>query len=187
MKSEPDKCIKNTVPLVVDLDGTLINADLLHIALKIILKRNFLYFFICIKWISGGRAYFKKKVFSIVYIDAALLPYNKDVVIFLYDEFNKGRKLILATASLELNAIDIAKVHPIFSEVYGTKNNINLKGKVKLQKLLMLFGKGRFDYIGNSMSDLIIFSHSRYAYLANPSKLVERRAKKLKNLIKIWK
>jgi phosphoserine phosphatase len=182
-----EKDIEKDYPLIVDLDGTLIETDLLHIAIKSLLRRKKIFFFKFIGWIIYGRAYFKSQVFSKVIIDPVSLPYNRQLLKFLYSEYNNGRRIVLATASLKGNALEIAKVHPIFSDVYGTEGKINLKGKNKLEKLISVFEKGKFDYIGNSLSDLIIFSSSRYAYLVGPSKLLENRAKRIGNVKRIWR
>ncbi|MGG9964385.1 UbiA family prenyltransferase [Ferruginibacter sp. SUN106] len=168
-----------TIPLVADLDGTLIDTDLLFEALILLIKKNPLYIFTCFLWVFKGRAYLKAKVFALVQIQYELLPYNTAVLEFLQAEFAKGRKIILATASPYTAAMEVAKVHPLFSEVYGSTNDINLKSAAKLNLLVKNFGDKQFDYIGNSSADLVIFASSRNAYLANASKTVERKAKKI--------
>ena len=104
----------------------------------------------------------------------------------LKKEAGNGRRLILATASPLSNALAIAKTHPIFYKVYGTENNINLKGKEKLKILINEFGKSKFDYIGNSHSDLQIFASASYSYLVNPALFVESKAKKNAEVKQIW-
>lgn len=175
----------NDIPLVVDLDGTLINTDLLHEALILLIKKNFLYFFICIGWLFKGKIYLKNKIFSQIHIPPHLLPYNITLLEFLKAEKNKGRKLILATASLKSQATNISKTHSLFNEVYGTES-LNLKGKNKLEFLVKKFGKSKFDYIGNSNSDLIIFASCRYSYLVNPRKSLKKRTNEISDLQQIW-
>ncbi len=176
----------NTVPLVVDLDGTLINTDLLHEGVITLLKKNFLYVFLLVPWFLKGKVYLKNKILSIVQISPELLPYNTELLEFLKEESDNGRKIILATASPILKAIDISKIHPIFDQVYGTDNKTNLKGKNKATTLINLFGKGKFDYIGNSYSDLKIFSSSRYSYLVNAPIFLEKKVKRISNLQFTW-
>jgi 4-hydroxybenzoate polyprenyltransferase/phosphoserine phosphatase len=176
----------NKIPLVVDIDGTLINTDLLHETAILLFKKNPLYIFKFLQWIFKGRAYLKTKIFELVWIEYETLPYNQQVLDFLNAEFAKGRKIILATASPLPAAAAIAKVHPIFSDVYGTDNGINLKGSNKLNMLEKQFGKGGFDYIGNSNADLIIFASSRFAYLVNPTGAVKRKAAAIGNLKNTW-
>ena len=115
-----------------------------------------------------------------------LLPCNKELLTFLKTESENGRKLILATASLQSSAEEIAKIYPIFDEIYGTEK-VNLKGKNKLKILINEFGELKFDYIGNSHSDLKIIASSRYSYLVNPSKSLERRTRKVSYLKYTWR
>ncbi len=75
---------------------------------------------------------------------------------------------------------------PIFDEIYGTEE-INLKGENKLKILIKEFGESKFDYIGNSHSDLKIIASARYAYLVNPSKSLEKKARKISNLKYTWR
>jgi 4-hydroxybenzoate polyprenyltransferase len=174
------------IPVVVDLDGTLINTDLLYEAAILLFKKNPIYIFKCLLWLLKGKVFFKNEIFKRVHLQYQLLPYNTEVINFLQQEFADGRKIVLATASPLACAAEIAKVQPFFSQVYGTDNAINLKGTNKLQLLVKEFGKGNFDYIGNAKPDLVIFAASRYAYLVNASSGVERSAKKLNNLKNVW-
>ena len=169
----------DNIPLVVDLDGTLINTDLLYEAAVLLLKKNPASVLKFIPWLLKGKAYLKSKIFESVQIQYQLLPYNMEVISFLEKEFAAGRKIILATASPLSVALEVAKVHPIFSEVYGTENDINLKGANKLKLLVKKFGEGKFDYIGDAKVDVQIFACSRYCYLVNPANAVERKAKNL--------
>ena len=177
---------ENTIPLVVDLDGTLIHTDLLHEAVISLLKKNFLYAFLLIPWLMKGKAYMKNKLFQIVAIDPELLPYNAELLEFLKSESDNGRTIVLATASPISNAKAVTDFHPLFQHVYGTDENINLKGKNKSDILTNIFGKGKFDYVGNSYSDLKIFSSSRYSYLVNAPIFLEGKVKKVSNLQFSW-
>ena len=173
-------------PLVVDLDGTLINSDLLFEGFILLLRKNPLYIFSCLAWLFRGKAYLKDSILSRVQIQAELLPYNKELLGFLKEEAGKGRKIILATASPLSNALVVAGIHPIFYKVFGTENNINLKGKKKLNALVNEFGKSKFDYIGDSLSDLKIFESARYSYLVNPTLILKFRANKYSNVKETW-
>jgi 4-hydroxybenzoate polyprenyltransferase len=178
--------IETRIPLVVDIDGTLINSDLLFEALILLIKKNPVYLLKCFAWILKGKVYFKRQIFKRVALDYKTLPFNKKLLSFLQTEFSKGRTLVLATASPKSAAIEISKIFPIFTEIYGTEDHINLKGKNKLNVLISRFGEGKFDYVGNSRSDQIIFASSRYSYLVNPAKSVERRTNRISSLQHTW-
>src|SRR5215831_11489671 len=111
-------------PLVVDLDGTLINTDLLYEGFILLLRKNFLYIFNCLFWLLKGKAYLKKKILSIVNVPPELLPYNSELLDFLQKEHVNGRNLVLATASPISNALEISKIYPIFNKVFGTNSSI---------------------------------------------------------------
>jgi 4-hydroxybenzoate polyprenyltransferase len=177
---------EDEVPLVVDIDGTIIDTDLLFEALILMIRKNPLYIFKCLLWVFKGTAYLKSKIFSVVELDYRLLPYNTDVMNFIRKEFAMGRKIILASASPIAAVVGISKNHPVFSELFGTENNINLKGKNKLKILINRFGRGKFDYIGNSRADQVIFAASRQSYLVNPTASVERKARRISNLQLSW-
>ena len=166
------------VLLVVDLDGTLIYTDLLYEGLIILLRKNPLYIFSCIIWLLKGKVYLKKELFNKIQIPYELLPTNKELMSFLQAELLNGRQIILATASLKSHALEIAKTIPLFVNTFGTEG-VNLKGENKLKVLVNEFGEYKFDYIGNSHSDIKIFAKSRYSYLVNPSKLLERKTSEI--------
>ena len=83
------------LPLVVDLDGTLIKSDLLYEGIIMLLRKNPLFIFKCILWALKGKVHFKNKVFAIAQLRYDLLPANISLLSFLHAEFVKGRKLIL--------------------------------------------------------------------------------------------
>jgi 4-hydroxybenzoate polyprenyltransferase len=173
-------------PLVVDLDGTLINTDVLYEKVIMLLRKNPLYIFRCFLWLLKGKVHFKNEIFKIVHLRYELLPWNKELLSFLQTESAKGRKLILATASLQSSAEEIARIHPIFDEIYGTEE-VNLKGLNKLKLLVEKFGESKFDYIGNSHSDLEIIASARYSYLVNPSRSLERKVREVSDLRYTWR
>lgn len=176
-KSETDN-----LPLVVDLDGTLINIDLLYTGFISLIKKNLLFIVISPFWLLKGRAYFKKKIFEIIDIKPELLPYNSDLLHFLIEQHKNGRKLILATASPLKVAMKISRYLKIFDEIYGTEGNTNLRRNNKLDLLIKCCGERNFDYIGNSNDDLIIFASARYSYLVNPKKSLERKTREVSDL-----
>lgn len=181
-----NKDADDNIPLVVDLDGTLINTDLLLEAVIVLFKKNPLYLLQCLFWLFKGKAYFKNKIFSLVQIQYSSLPYNQQVLTFLQEEYSAGRKIILATASPLFCATEIAKIHPVFSEVYGTDETVNLKGVNKLNLLQHKFGKAKFDYIGDAKADVPVFASCRYAYLVNPSWLTAATVNKTAAVKQTW-
>jgi 4-hydroxybenzoate polyprenyltransferase len=86
-------------PLCVDLDGALIRSDLLLESLLLLLKRNPLYLFLVVGWLArGGKARLAAELAARVELNAAALPYNKDLVDWLRGERSAGRELWLCAA-----------------------------------------------------------------------------------------
>ncbi|HEX3019237.1 MAG TPA: UbiA family prenyltransferase [Chitinispirillaceae bacterium] len=155
------------IPLVVDLDGTLIKSDLLFESALVFIKRNPFNILLIIKWLFSGISVLKVKLAEQISIDVESLPYNSSFLNFLKSEHKEGRQLILATASPAIWAHKVADFLGIFSDVLATDENINLKGTAKLEKLIFLYGEKGFDYAGDSSADIVIFSHCRNAHLIN--------------------
>lgn len=177
---------ETSFPLFVDLDGTLIKSDLLIESFLALVRLNPLWFFLVPIWILRGKAYLKQQIVDHVEIDANLLPYNSTFLEYLNSEVAGGRKLILATASNEKLAWQVADHLGIFQSVLASNRNLNLSGKLKLKAMLEECGEGQFDYAGNAAVDLQIWPHARYAILVNTEKRVEKAARQTANLQQVF-
>jgi 4-hydroxybenzoate polyprenyltransferase len=160
-----------TVPLCVDLDGTLVKSDTFHDALCILLRtRPASFFRIPGWWIAGGKAHVKSEVAKSAPLDAEHLPYNQAVLHFLLEQHRLGRPIYLATGADASLANRVAAHLALFTGVLasdGSVKSVNLTGNHKLAALQHRFPV--FDYIGNANPDLPALCHSRLAYLANPT------------------
>lgn len=175
------------VPLCVDLDGTLINTDMLHESLVYVIKKEpLLIIGLIFKLIFNGKAGLKRWVASKYDFDASTLPYNEDFLSFLKLERQKGRSLILCTASDNIIAIKIANYLSIFDEVISSDGLTNLSGINKADFLVKKFGKKSFDYAGNSNIDLDVWKFSNNAIIVNASNNTKRRVKKICNIENIF-
>jgi phosphoserine phosphatase len=173
------------LPLVVDLDGTLIETDLSLLSSRRYvgwkLWRVLPIFYLLLK----GRAILKAFLCKRVLIDVASLPYNDAVLRLIFSEKQKGRPIVLATGSYLTQAKEIADYLGVFDYVFGSHGTINLIGLEKRDLLLTFWGKQGFDYLGNSQSDLPIWAVARYAYLVKPKRGVERKARALGNVVQL--
>ena len=169
-------------PLVVDLDGTLLKTDLLQESFFVLIKKRPLYIFMAIFWLIKGRSNLKIQIANRVSVDVAALPYNLQLLKYLLDQKKKGRKIVLATGSEQRLAIAVANHLGVFSEVYGTTLSVNLKGLYKSTKLVKVFGDKKFDYAGDSSSDLAVWQKARKAILVNAPASLERKARKVSSL-----
>src|SRR5689334_5383481 len=79
------------VPLVVDLDGTLLRTDILHeCALRLVKSKPWTLLFLPF-WLLRGRTHLKAKIFEAVQLDYSLLPFHEGLVEWLRDEKALGR------------------------------------------------------------------------------------------------
>ncbi len=155
-------------PLCVDLDGTLIQTDMLYESLFALLQKNLLFIFLVPLWLLGGKAKLKAEIASRVDIDPSTLPYNKKLLRWLRSEHYNGREIILATATHHTIAQRIADYLGIFSSVEASNEAINLRSSTKANRLVELFGESGFDYAGNSGDDVKIWEHARHAIVVDP-------------------
>lgn len=156
---------ESEIPLCVDLDGTLLKSDLLYESIAYLLKKNIFYFFLIPFWFFKGRYFIKYKLHSYLSPNIKSMTYNNDIINFIKKEKTKGRKIILVTATVQSLAEKVAEHLMLFDEVIGSKDNVNLVGSNKGDYLLSLYGKGGFDYIGDSVKDLFVWKYCRLAHV----------------------
>jgi apolipoprotein N-acyltransferase len=176
MLPTPDAPRPDQVPLVVDLDGTLIRTDLMWESLARLLRRNPFSIFQILFWWMRGRAWLKQKLAARVQINPAALPYNEKFLAWLRAEKKSGRKIILATASDLKMMQPVADHVRLFDEVLASDGKINLRSENKLRALTEKFGARGFDYAGNSSADFAVWRGAREAVVVNASRRVLREA-----------
>lgn len=170
------------LPLIVDLDGTLIKTDLLVETASIFLVRNPFYFWRLLSWWKEGKSVLKARLAQSIRIDAAVLPYNQDLLVWIREEKVKGRRVILATASHMLLATQVAEHLQLFDEVIATTESSNLKSNVKRDALVSRFGERGFDYVGNDWSDVIVWRSAAKAHIVSGSTRLIDKVQALGNL-----
>ena len=163
-----------SVPLCVDLDGTLIFSDLLYESLAGLMGQKPWLLPLVPWWMLRGRAALKERLAQAVDLDPASLPYHRELIEWLREEKRSGRTLVLATGSDQRLARRVAEHLGIFDDVVASDGVRNLKAGVKLERLEKLIG-GPFDYVGNGRADLPVWRKCRRAIMSNASAaLVER-------------
>jgi 4-hydroxybenzoate polyprenyltransferase len=153
-------------PLAVDLDGTLIHADLfVESALRFIIAGPFNIIRL-IRWLLIGRAVAKAHLARLAPCNPALLPYDERVVAWLQEERATGRTVVLATAADEAEAQAVARHLGLFDAVIASDGVINLKSRRKAERLSEQFPDG-FVYAGNHMDDRAVWSRAEAVVVAN--------------------
>jgi phosphoserine phosphatase len=164
-----------SMPLVLDLDGTLIAGDLLYKSFFSILRRNPLIVFSCAAWLLKGRAALKRQLALRNRIDWERLELHQDVLAFARGEKAAGRTIVLATAADAVLAGQLASRLGVIDQLYASDGERNLKGAAKAETLSRLFPKG-FIYAGDSKADLAVWAHAAGIILVNPRKSVRDAA-----------
>lgn len=157
------------VPLVVDLDGTLVRTDLLIECLVALLKDDPLSVFALPFWLLKGRAAFKQEIARRISFDARLVPYRSELVEYLRTQRAQGRSVVLATASDKRLAQQVANHLKLFHSVLASDGNTNLSGERKRERLVNEFGERGFDYVASGRRDMAVWSSARKAVVLNPN------------------
>ena len=115
-------------PLFVDLDGTLIQTDLLHEAILTLAfraPRELLGIF----WgTRHSRAALKQQLARVVHPDAATLPYRQEVRTLIEMHRARGGRTVLATASDASWGMRVAGQLGIFDDVLASDGVVNCRG-----------------------------------------------------------
>ncbi|MDA9868913.1 UbiA family prenyltransferase [Gammaproteobacteria bacterium] len=166
-------------PLVVDLDGTLINSNMLHECFWSAFKNHWYVPFLSIFLLIKGRQALKRKLFYLSAIEVKDLPYNLDVLNYIKRWKNKGGYTVLASASDEKIVKKIAAHLDIFDEYHGSNSSLNLRGIRKARYLKKLYGDMNFIYMGDSAPDVDVWKFSFKAITIDASNKLKRQADKV--------
>ena len=74
--SESATAVPDAVPLVVDLDGTLLRTDMLHESALILLRDRPLAVLRIPSWLRHGKAALKQRLATLAAFEPAALPYH---------------------------------------------------------------------------------------------------------------
>jgi 4-hydroxybenzoate polyprenyltransferase/phosphoserine phosphatase len=167
-------------PLCVDLDGTLINTDLLvEGLLSVFSTRGVLPLLTLLTW---SRAQLKMRVAQLAQLDPRDIPFNRELIDFLREQRWMGRRIVLVTAADRRAAQAVAQHLDLFDEVIASNGVQNLKGDAKAEELVRRFGRKGFDYIGNDRSDLPVWREANASGVVNAPASVARAARQVGNV-----
>lgn len=164
------------LPLIVDLDGTLIQTDLLSETALAYLRFAPWRIFSVLYWLVCGRARLKAELARRTNVDAAVAPANEAMVAVAMRARKEGREVVLATAADREIALRVAARFPFFSRVLASDGEINLKSEVKLEAIRALFPQG-FIYAGDSRADLPLWRAAAGMIVVNAAPSVLRAAR----------
>ncbi len=167
-----------SVPLCVDLDGTLIRTDSLFEGLIRLMRHHPLLFLKAVGlFLRKGRPLFKQFIAQHCQYKDMQIPVNPELLEFIQEQKQSGRTIILVTAADKSLGEQFVALYPYFDEVMGSDGVINLKSHRKAEALVQRFGDKGFDYCGNSHADLPVWEKSREIIVVNPSPGISKKAK----------
>lgn len=163
----PDPFVaRSALPLVVDLDGTLLRVDTLYELFVLGLFARPLQTLLSLFALRNGIAAFKHRLSGVAALDVGSLPVHEELLAFVKQEAAAGREIHLATAAEKTIAASVAERFSIFQSVQGTDHGVNLKGLDKADRLNRLF-PGGFVYAGDSRADLPVWQSASAAIIVS--------------------
>jgi 4-hydroxybenzoate polyprenyltransferase/phosphoserine phosphatase len=162
------------LPLVVDLDGTLLATDMLHESAVGLLRASPFAALRIPFQLARGKAQLKAWLAQRFDFDPALLPLNEPFAAWLRQERARGRRMVLATASDARIARAVADHVGVFDEVLASDGATNLSGAAKARALAEHFGRGGFVYAGNSAADVAVWREAAGAVVVNAPERLAR-------------
>jgi 4-hydroxybenzoate polyprenyltransferase/phosphoserine phosphatase len=158
------------VPLVVDLDGTLIGTDLLLESLFLLARQRPWRLLLVPVWLARGRAFLKRRLAEEATPAVDTLPYRRGLLARLEAERARATPLVLATAADRRVAEEIARHLGLFDHVLASDGVVNLAGPAKRDRLVAEFGREGFDYAGSGRADRPVWEAARRAILVRPTR-----------------
>ena len=169
-------CPERPVPLVLDLDGTVVRSDtLIESALRLLAQKPWA-FLAMLPRVLGDRAAFKRGLAAEVALNPASLVYDDAVLDLARQARADGRPVYLATAADQSVAGAVSRHLSLFDAVFASDGHVNLKGGAKARLLVERFGQHGFDYAGDSRADLPVWQAARRAHVVEPRPTLRRAA-----------
>ena len=147
-------------PLVLDVDGTFLNTDMLY--------ENF--------WAGLGQnpiatlkaafkhirhpARLKQELVNVADLRTDLLPVNADIKALAAETLASGREVVLASASDQALVTRLAQDHGLSARVFASDGTVNMGGATKAAALVQAYGEAGFHYAGNAAVDRAIWDHA---------------------------
>ncbi len=151
------------LPLVLDVDGTLLATDLLDESFWAALGRDGPGTLAAVLRALPDRARLKRALAGRAALRFDLLPVREEVLALARQAAAEGRPVVLASAADEGLVRALAEALGLEARVMASDGRRNLKGPAKAAALIAEFGEGGFDYAGDSAADLPVWRAARRA------------------------
>ena len=168
----------DATPLVVDVDGTLIQGNLLVEGLVQLLACAPARALALLPWLLRGRASLKRKVAEAATVAPETLVRNPHVASEVEAARRAGRPVHLATGADALAAAPVATAVGV-AGVFASDGRANLVGRRKAEALVAAFGRGGFDYVGDERRDLPVWRCARRAIGAGLGRRLQAKVRRI--------
>ena len=135
------------LPLVVDLDGTLIANDILVETASQLVSHQPARSWEVLRWLRRGKAHAKRRLWEAAPVDVAGLNYHDEMLTWLHEERDRGRTIVLASATDERALAAINDHLGLFDVVLGSDPTTNLRSRAKADALVELYGEQGFAHV----------------------------------------
>lgn len=177
--------LSSTLPLCVDLDGTLIANDTTWAAVHLYVRRHCWQAPLLLWWLRRGRAYCKQQLAARVVLDVQHLPYHTAVLQLIEEHRAQGGKVYLVTATDASIAQRVGEHLGIFDGCYASDGVCNLRHKAKAVRLCEVFGVRQFIYVGNSRDDLAVWRQAHSAVVVSNNARLINAARQTSDVVKV--
>lgn len=159
--------------LCVDLDGTFIKTDMLYESFFYSFFRNPFILVLSVFWlITGGKVKLKEKLANSFFFTARNIPVNDSVRTLIARKRALGYKVFLVSATYKTIVSNFFNSYQeLFDGYFGT-DDVNLSSQRKVKFLNETFGKGNYEYVGNSKDDIAVWNNCSYAYCVTNNKYI---------------
>jgi 4-hydroxybenzoate polyprenyltransferase len=165
------------LPLVVDLDKTLILVDSLDEQVAQVLFHRFGFLLQALRSLLRGRAALKATLASVGDASSFAFPLREDLLAWLRQQAANGREVHLCSAANQKVVDAIASRIGLFRSATGS-GDLNLKGPAKADYLKRSFPEG-FVYVGDSSDDLHVWRAAHGIVLAGANASITDAARTL--------
>jgi 4-hydroxybenzoate polyprenyltransferase len=175
MDNFPEQMNDTDVPLVLDVDGTLLRTDLLYESFWSALGHDF---FATLRvlfthWRRPERL--KQALIEIDRLSVDLLPVRDKVCAMAREAKEAGRPVHLVSGANQALIDELAASLSLPGDHYGSDSERNLTDATKATFLKARFGAGRYDYAGDANVDLESWAGARKVIAVNPDAELVRK------------
>ncbi len=160
------------LPLVVDIDDSLLKTDLLLESFWAALGRYPVLCLLAVLRLFRNRAALKAQLAKLAALDLSLMPRRPEVEALM--ESAKG-EVILASGSDISMVAGLSTLMGLKSAPLGSDAGVNLTGARKAEALVARYGAKGFVYVGDSVKDIPVWQAAAGGYCVGASPRMQRK------------